>query len=51
MVSVTGLVSRGRNIPVSLGVMGSDEICKYLSCLSLIVCYCLRALVVSVRVN
>ena len=38
-------------IPVSLGVTGSDGICKYLSCLSLTLCYCMRAFFVSVCVN
>ena len=33
------------------GVARSDGICKYLSCLSLTLCYCMRAFVVSVCIK
>ena len=54
MVSVTGLGSEGRGFESrcrSLGVMDSDGICKYLSCLSLTICYCMRAFVVSIKLR
>jgi len=53
VVSVTKLGSKGRGFEskVSLEVMGSDGICKHLSCLSLTLCYCMRAFLVSVCIN
>jgi len=44
VVSVTGLGSNP-------GVARSDGICKYLSCLGLTLCYCMRAFFVSVCIN
>ena len=38
-------------IPVSQEVVGTDGICKYLSSLSFILCYCMRAFFVSVCIN
>ena len=46
MVSVIGyrIEMSWVRIPVSLGVMGSDGICKYLSCLTLLLYACMGSL-------